>query len=180
MVVTQCCELLNTTDLFVLEWLHTVSPQLYPTLCDPMDCSPPGSSVYGIFLTRILQLLLFLPPGDLPDLGIKPMSSELAGGFFTIEPRGNHVMSSSPLNKSINKYLVQFLSPNWALTDTYAFIRQTAAVGFAFTTWTTWLAPALVPVSSSDFQFSRWLTLRGKHCLDLCHPICASLLWLFK
>ena len=23
--------------------------QLCPTLCDPMDCSPPGSSVHGIF-----------------------------------------------------------------------------------------------------------------------------------
>ena len=22
--------------------------QLYPTLCDPMDCSPPGSSVHGV------------------------------------------------------------------------------------------------------------------------------------
>ena len=179
MVVTQCCELLNTTELFILEWLHTVSPQSYTTLCDPMDYSPPGSSVYGIFLTRILELLPFLPPGDLPDLGIKPLSSELAGGLFTIEPPGNHVKFTS-LNKSIHKYLVHFLSPNWVLTDTFAFIRQTAAVGFAFTTWTTWLAPALVPVSSSDFQFSRWLTLRGKHCLDLCHPICVSLMWLFK
>ena len=101
---------------------------------DPMDCSPTGSFVYGIFLTRILDVLPFLPPGDLPDLGIKPAFPSLAGGFFTIEPPGNHVMSSLPLNKSINKYLVQFLSPNWALTDTFAFIRQTAAVGFAFTT----------------------------------------------
>ena len=25
-----------------------------PTLCDPMDCSPPGSSVHGIFQARIL------------------------------------------------------------------------------------------------------------------------------
>ena len=25
------------------------------TLCDPMDCSPPGSSVHGIFLARILE-----------------------------------------------------------------------------------------------------------------------------
>ena len=24
-----------------------LSPQLYPTLCDPMDCSPPGTSVHG-------------------------------------------------------------------------------------------------------------------------------------
>ena len=32
-----------------------------------------------------------LPPGDLPDLGIKPvslMSPALAGGFFTAEPPG--------------------------------------------------------------------------------------------
>ena len=26
-----------------------------PTPCDPMDCSPPGSSVYGIFWARILE-----------------------------------------------------------------------------------------------------------------------------
>ena len=29
--------------------------QLYPTLCDPMDCSPPGSSVHGILQARILD-----------------------------------------------------------------------------------------------------------------------------
>ena len=29
--------------------------QLYLTLCDPMDCSPPGSSVHGILQARILE-----------------------------------------------------------------------------------------------------------------------------
>ena len=29
--------------------------QSCPTLCDPMDCSPPGSSVHEIFQARILQ-----------------------------------------------------------------------------------------------------------------------------
>ena len=29
--------------------------QSYPTLRDPMDCSPPGSSVYGIFQARVLE-----------------------------------------------------------------------------------------------------------------------------
>ena len=29
--------------------------QSCPTLCDPMDCSPPGSSVRGIFQARILE-----------------------------------------------------------------------------------------------------------------------------
>ena len=30
--------------------------QSCPTLSDPMDCSPPGSSVHGIFQARVLQL----------------------------------------------------------------------------------------------------------------------------
>ena len=28
--------------------------QLCPTLCDPVDCSPPGSSIHGIFQARVL------------------------------------------------------------------------------------------------------------------------------
>ena len=29
--------------------------QSYPTLCDPMDCSLPGSSIHGIFQARALE-----------------------------------------------------------------------------------------------------------------------------
>jgi len=35
--------------------LHAKLLQSCPTLCDPMDCSPPGSSVRGIFQARILE-----------------------------------------------------------------------------------------------------------------------------
>ena len=31
------------------------SLQSRPTLCDPMDCSPPGSSVHGILQARVLE-----------------------------------------------------------------------------------------------------------------------------
>ena len=39
--------------------------QLCPTLCDPIDCSPPGSSVHGMFQARTLEWLwdFFLSPG---------------------------------------------------------------------------------------------------------------------
>ena len=38
--------------------------------CEPVDCSLPGSSVQGISqAARILNGLLFPPPGDLPDPG---------------------------------------------------------------------------------------------------------------
>ena len=46
------------------------------TLCNPMDYSPPGPSVYGIFPARIHSGLSFLPPGDLPSPGTKPLSPE--------------------------------------------------------------------------------------------------------
>ena len=34
--------------------------QLCPTLCDPMDYSPPGSSVHGIFQAGILEWVAML------------------------------------------------------------------------------------------------------------------------
>ena len=32
-----------------------VKVKLCPTLSDPMDCSPPGSSVHGMFQARVLE-----------------------------------------------------------------------------------------------------------------------------
>ena len=39
------------------EWVSEVSKvaQSCPTLCDPVDCSPPGSSVHGVLQARILE-----------------------------------------------------------------------------------------------------------------------------
>ena len=52
--------------------------QLCPTHCDPMDCSPPGSSVHGILQATILEWVLPFPsPRDLPNPGIEPRSPAL-------------------------------------------------------------------------------------------------------
>ena len=52
-----------------------MSAQSCLTLCNPRDCSPPGSSVYGISQQEYWRGLPFPPPGDFPDqAGIKPMS----------------------------------------------------------------------------------------------------------
>ena len=37
-------------------------------------------------LTHSLDALFHPPPGDLPNPGIEPLSTALAGGFFTTEP----------------------------------------------------------------------------------------------
>ena len=61
------------------------SLQSSPTLCDSMDCSPPGSLSMGFFSQGHLSGLPCPPSGDLPDSGIEPTSlasPALAGGFF--------------------------------------------------------------------------------------------------
>ena len=57
-----------------------------PTLCDPMDYSPPGSSVHGILQARILEWVAMPSSRDLPDPGMELSSlssTALAGRFFT-------------------------------------------------------------------------------------------------
>ena len=48
----------------------------YLTLCDPLDCSPPGSSV-GLFRQEYWSELPFPTPGDLPNPGVEPESPSL-------------------------------------------------------------------------------------------------------
>ena len=60
-------------------------------LCDPMNCSPPGSSVHGILQQKYWRGVPSPSPGDLPDPGIEPASlvpPAWAGGFFTTAPPG--------------------------------------------------------------------------------------------
>ena len=62
--------------------------QLCLTLCDPMDGSPPGSSVHGILQARILEWVAFPLSRNLPDPGIKPRSSALQADSSLSEPPG--------------------------------------------------------------------------------------------
>ena len=52
------CEHLSLchTSILAQGWMCVCSAaQLCPTLCDPMDCNPPGFSAHGIFQVRILE-----------------------------------------------------------------------------------------------------------------------------
>ena len=71
--------------------------QLCPALCDPVDCSPPGSSVYGILQARILDWVAFPSPGDLPDPRIKPKSPALQADSLLSEPLGKPASMQIPI-----------------------------------------------------------------------------------
>ena len=69
--------------------------QPWPTLCNPMGYSLPGSSAHGIFPGKNTGVGYHFPtPRDLPDPEIKPaslLSPALAGRFFTTAPLGKPV-----------------------------------------------------------------------------------------
>ena len=59
--------------------------QLCPTLCDPVDCSPPGSSYHGILQGRILEWVAMpSSKGSFRPRYLTRVSNSLAGRFFTI------------------------------------------------------------------------------------------------
>ena len=51
------CPLFYPKELFVSPTAAAQLLQLCLSLCDPMDCSPPGPSVHGILQAKILELV---------------------------------------------------------------------------------------------------------------------------
>ena len=58
------------------------------TLCNPMDYSPPGSSVHGILQARILEWVA-VPSSRGSDTGIEPASPALSMDFSPTELPGS-------------------------------------------------------------------------------------------
>ena len=71
------------TDLVILTFVKVKVTQLCLTLCDPMDCCPPSSSVHGILQARILEWVAypFYSGSSQPRNWTGVLC--IAGGFFT-------------------------------------------------------------------------------------------------
>ena len=57
---------------------------LYPTLCNPVDCSPPGSSVHGIFQARLLEWVAISFSRGPSRPRYRTWVSRIAGRRFTL------------------------------------------------------------------------------------------------
>ena len=64
------------------------------TFCNPMDCSPPGSSVHGIPQTRILDWVAVPSFRDLPDPEIEPASPDWQVDSLPLAPPGRLYLDS--------------------------------------------------------------------------------------
>ena len=63
------------------------SLQSCPTLCNSMDCSPPGSSVHEILQARILEWVAMASSRGSSRPKDQIWVSGIAGEFFTAEPQ---------------------------------------------------------------------------------------------
>ena len=66
-----------------ISWVSEVAPSC-PTLCNPMDCSPPGSLVHGIFQAWILEWVAISFSRGSPQPRDRTQVSRVVGRSFTI------------------------------------------------------------------------------------------------
>ena len=78
--------------------------QLCPSLCDPMDYSPPGSSVHEILQARILKWIAVPFSRYLPDPGIELRSFALQVDSLPSEPLGKPLIKRDLLTLAIQFY----------------------------------------------------------------------------
>ena len=72
--------------------MYVLVSQLCQTLCDPMECSPPGFSVYGILQARILEWVAIPFSRDLPKPEIEPRSLALQADSLLSESPGTSIL----------------------------------------------------------------------------------------
>ena len=58
------------------------------TLCDPVDCNLPGSSIHGFSKQEYWSGLSFLSPGEILNPGIESGSPALQADSLLSEPPG--------------------------------------------------------------------------------------------
>ena len=122
--------------------MHACSDaHLYLTLCDPMNCRPPGSPVHGIFLARILEGLPFPPRGAIPDPGV----SHLIHCIVNI------------------KWKCWLLSRAWLFVTPWTVARQTPLC-MEFSRILEWVAIPLSRGSSQPRDLFLFLAVLGLRC----------------
>ena len=77
----------------IKKWSQTLTKKVLiaqscPTLCDPIDCSQPGSSVDGISQARIVEWVAISFSRYLPNAGIEPGSPVLQAYSLPPKPPG--------------------------------------------------------------------------------------------
>ena len=80
--------------------------QLCPSFCNPVDCSPPGSSIHGILQARILEWVAISFSRESSQPGIEPTSPAMQADALTSEPPGMSLPLPKYEIKSIKNFTI--------------------------------------------------------------------------
>ena len=111
------------------------------TLCNPMDSSPPGSSVHGDSPGKNTRVGCHaLLQGDLPNPGIEPRSPALQADSLPSEPPGKPILACSQLKcawffKPQNKMLFRDIIPPPKINNIPCYIINTSCGTFFSDFW---------------------------------------------
>ena len=150
------------------ECVHVWVTQLCLTVCDPMDCSPPGSSVHGILQARVLEWIATSFSRGSSWSKDQTQVSCIAGGFFTIWATGK--TNSATINIRIHLcFRLILFSWFWALNLAEGHWFIGCMHTFIFPWLRTWLPSWLLfqPLDSMQWRISLrvvsgWTNLRSK------------------
>ena len=127
--------------------VHAKLLQPCPTHCDPMDCSPPGSSVLATSQARALK---WVPtsPGDLPNPAVEPASLTLQGDLSDCNYRVRIPTKTRSCCRCLVIKLFQIFVTPWTIVHqaplSMGFPRQEYRSEFPF------LCPGDLPNPDSD------------------------------
>ena len=139
--------------------------QSCPTLCNSMDCSPPGSSVHGILQARRLEWVAMHSSrgASLPrDQTQFSYVSRITGRFFTTSATWEALLSFL-----LRRYLWILIGYNVTFMYIYLILTETLR-GRQMTLWQLWQKPEGINLSVPAYTGHR---LYG---LKLCVPPCPS------
>ena len=97
--------------------------QLCPTLCDPMDCSLPHSSVHGIFQARILEWVAISFSRASSQPRDRTRVSRIVGKHFTIWATRENIRQTQTEGPS-TKYLIYQGKQDWETVTNQRSIRN--------------------------------------------------------
>ena len=101
--------------------------QSYPTLCNPLDCIPPGFSVHGIFQARILEWVAISCSKSLPDPGTEPLSPvspalQADSGALTLPQKEKIRLKTRNLNSNLVQSIISHMTSENLLPLWSAFV----------------------------------------------------------
>ena len=122
-----CCFWCWVVGVYYLFWISilyklwkVLIAQLYLTLCNPMDCSPPGKFVHEILQARILEWVAIsfsMGWSQSRDWNFISHVSCVARGFFTTEPPGKPWYTV--IKHTVCKYLPLFMRRSFHFIDSF-------------------------------------------------------------